>query len=369
MTDCIIVGGGLLGMLSARMLHQEGAEVMLLERGALGQESSWAGGGILSPLYPWRYPAAVTALASLSQQWYPGLAGELAEETGIDPEWTLSGMLVLDPEEEGPARAWAAEHDYTVEVVEGSALHACEPALGVQHRWSLWLPQVAQIRNPRLIKALRASLEGRAIAFQEDTPVIGVRVRHGRVTGVVTTGGELSAPRVVIAGGAWSAGLLPSASGSLPVEPVRGQMLLFRVRPGQVRRMIMRNGRYLIPRRDGHILAGSTVERVGFDKEPTDDARQELAATACDMVPGLEYAPLQRHWAGLRPGSPTGVPYIAEHPEVAGLFVNAGHFRNGVVLGLASARLLADLITGRPPKLDPRPYALTNGIAERPNWS
>lgn len=358
MTDCIVVGGGLIGMLTARFLHDAGVRVTVLERGLPGREASWAGGGILSPLYPWRYPDAVTALARYTQDRYEAFAGELLSETGVDPEWTPSGMLVLDTDETARAQGWAARQAVTLDRLTGDALERCEQALDAGAETGLWLPDVAQVRNPRLVRALRESLRARRIAIRELTPALGI-LRDGRgITGVRTPAGDLHARRVVIAGGAWSADLMPPGGPELPVVPVRGQIILFRAGPGLMRRIVLSGGRYLIPRRDGRILAGSTLEYVGFNKQTTGDARDTLRAAAVSLVPALAGAPVEHHWSGLRPGSPVGVPYIGEHPDCPGLFVNAGHFRNGVVLSLASCRLAADLVRGQHPSFDPAPYRL-----------
>jgi glycine oxidase len=167
---------------------------------------------------------------------------------------------------------------------------------------------------------------------------------------------------VVVAGGAWSGELLKTAGVSLPMAPVRGQMLLFRAAPGLLKRMVMRHYRYLIPRRDGRILAGSTLEQVGFDKATTRSAAEKLHRAALELVPALEDCPVEHHWTGLRPGNLSGVPYIGEHPAWKGLYVSTGHYRNGVVLAPASARLLADMALSRPHSLDPAPYALPTTI-------
>ena len=358
MTDCIVVGGGLIGMLTARNLQEGGADVLLVERGELGREASWAGGGILSPLYPWRYPDSVTALARYSQAHYDELARDLHEETGIDPEWTRNGLLILDVEERDQARSWAPAHAQRLEELDAAALSACEPALAQGFQDGLWMPDVAQIRNPRLVKALKASLQARGIRFREWTNVEGLAVQGERVTGVHTPEGVLSAETVLVAGGAWSSRLLELPEAGVEVEPVRGQMIVFKAEPGLLSRIVLHRDRYVIPRRDGRILAGSTLERVGFDKHTTEGARRELQAAARALVPALAGYPVEHHWAGLRPGTPQGIPYIGPHPTLRGLYLNAGHFRNGVVLGLASARLAADLVLGRPCLLDPAPYAV-----------
>jgi glycine oxidase len=134
-------------------------------------------------------------------------------------------------------------------------------------------------------------------------------------------------------------------------------MILYRAEPNVVQRIVLSRDRYVIPRRDGRILVGSTTEEVGFDKSTTPAAMQELESEACRLIPALAGYEIEHHWAGLRPGSPNGIPYILQHPRIEGLFINTGHFRNGVVLGLASARLLADMLLGQQPILDPTPYS------------
>lgn len=356
MADCIIIGGGLIGMLTARELAAAGAEVTVIDRGQMGCEASWAGGGILSPLYPWRYSAPVSELAAWSQLRYPELTAELAEESGVDPEWTRSGLLMLGFEDEDQARDWAQHWQASLEVLDADGVSACEAALAGSHLGGLWMPDIAQVRNPRLMRALRGSLERRGVRLQEGLEVTGLVVNQDRVHGVDTEGGRLDADHVVVASGAWSAALLAEAGIDLDVQPVRGQMIVFAGPSGLLHRIVLDHGRYLIPRRDGRVLAGSTLEYVGFDKATTAEAFDDLKAAAGRLVPALADLPVERHWAGLRPGSPTGVPFIGPVGGVEGLYVNTGHFRNGVVLGPASARLAADLVLDRVPIVDPQPY-------------
>ena len=363
MYDCIVVGGGLIGMMTARQLTLEGQSVLVLDQGQLGAESSWAGGGILSPLYPWRYPQAVSELAAYSHQHYPALAQALEAESGIDPQWTQSGLLILDVEEKQQAHAWAKQFGWKLDDIEqASELLALEPNLGKQADQALWMPEVAQVRNPRLVKSLKASLQHHQVEFAEQEAVSGIDIEQGRVVGVNTQHRKISAAKVVITAGAWSASLLQQAGIRVNVEPVRGQMLVFKAVPELVKHTILHQGHYLIPRRDGRVLMGSTLEYVGFNKAITEAAREELIACAQALVPALAQYEVEKHWSGLRPGTPTGVPFIGSSPATEGLYFNCGHFRNGVILGLASVDLLVDLMLGRKPAIDPAAYTVGESL-------
>ncbi|MBI5039642.1 MAG: glycine oxidase ThiO, partial [Gammaproteobacteria bacterium] len=344
-------------MLTARELHAAGLRVSLVDRSASGTEASWAGGGILSPLYPWRYPDPVSALAAWSQPRYPELLAEIHAQSGLDPEYERSGLLILDDGEAAEVTTWAQRFAARLERIDSARQRALEPSLGAPSSQAWWMPDVGQVRNPRLVKSLRTALEHQGVQFIEHRAVTGFRCAGECVAGVETDAGLIAADHVVVAGGAWSGELLRSTGLDLPVVPVRGQMILFRGQPGAIRHIVLDGGRYVIPRRDGRTLVGSTLEQVGFDKSTTESALAELRAAAVRLIPALAECELEHHWAGLRPGSPTGVPCIARHPGFANLYINAGHYRNGVVLGPASARLLADLLLKRPATLNPAWYS------------
>ena len=363
MSDYLIIGAGVIGMLTARELAQSGSQVTLVDMNNCAQESSWAGGGIVSPLYPWRYSEPVTALATWSQTSYIHLAQQLLEETGLDPELRLKGMFMVDVDDEEEALAWGGKYHRPMEKVAAEFLFQKEPNLSSDCQSALWMPEVSSIRNPRLGRSLRRSMEITPnIELVEQSRVQGLLIESGRCTGVQLSDSELRADNVVIAAGAWSGELLAPLGMELPVEPVKGQMMLFKAPVGLINRVVLMGGRYLIPRNDGRILVGSTLERVGFDKQTTEEAKQSLYKTALEICPALEKYELEHHWAGLRPGSPEGVPYIGAVPGVDNLYVNAGQFRNGLVLAPASTRLLADQLLGRKPVIDPEPYKLSGRI-------
>jgi len=350
--DYLIIGAGVIGCATALELARAGARVTVLERGAAGAESSWAGGGILSPLLPWNYGEPVTRLTRWGCELYPAWAAELQTRTGIDPEYLESGMLVLPPFDADRAVAWSTAHGMPLRLVQARSIL---PQLAPEAD-ALWLPDVAQVRNPRLLGALRRALELAGVTLIERSKVTGVNVSGGRVTGLKTRDGELSAGGYIVTAGAWSSALLGELALCCEVRPVRGQMLLFKAAPELLPHIVLQHGVYLIPRRDGHILVGSTLEDAGFDKSTTPDAREKLRAAAVGILPQLRDLEIVRHWAGLRPGSPDNIPTIGRHPLVENLYVNSGHFRYGVTMAPASARLLGNLLSNRPQQIDIEPY-------------
>jgi len=229
----------------------------------------------------------------------------------------------------------------------------------------VWLPEVAQARNPRLVAALRGAVLRLGGTIHEHCPATGVLTQAGRVTAVQTPEDTFQADSVVLATGAWSGLGLTGLAATPRIRPIRGQMLLFKLQPGVLDTILYRNGLYLIPRRDGHVLVGSTLEDAGFDKATDAATLERLHLEAADLLPELgDVQPLQ-HWAGLRPGSPGNIPVIDRHPDFDNVFVNTGHFRYGVTMAPASAELLADMMEGKAPALDPAPYRWQAALERR----
>ncbi|MDN5940160.1 MAG: FAD-binding oxidoreductase, partial [Salinisphaera sp.] len=246
-----MAGGGLLGLCTAWYLRRRGLSVTVFDAGRAGGAASWAGGGILWPIYPWRYPLQVQNLALAGAARYPALCKALYAAPGIDCELRRCGALVLDEGEREAALAWAATRGWDAVVQDAAVLTAIAP--GLRARQAVALPQVTQLRNPRLCRALVQALRRDGVAVREHCAVHGLRLSAGRIQELDTEQGPALARRVVIAAGAWSDQLAPA--GVVPrVRPVRGQMLLLRGRPGLLPGIVIRAGRYLIPRADGRIL-------------------------------------------------------------------------------------------------------------------
>ena len=332
----------------ALSLLQRGYRVTVLDRGRAGGESSWAGGGILFPLLPWDYPDAINSLALRSMSGYEAWLSPAEALAGQDAEFWRCGMLVRDSSNLEQALSWCRDHCLIVDQVTSATQDL---------RNALYLPQVAQVRNPRLIRVLVSAIKHLGGDIHEHGAITGFTTAARKIIGIQTATRDWETENVVLATGAWAglptAGLSPAPH----IRPIRGQMLLFKLDPGVLTTIIYCNGVYLIPRRDGHVLVGSTLDDVGFDKSVDMPTRQRLHAEAAELLPVLASVEPIQHWAGLRPGSPDNIPIIGRHPDFGNLFVNTGHYRYGVTMAPASAELLVDLIEGKTPALDPEPYS------------
>jgi len=362
--DCIIVGSGIAGLATALALCQNGLNVTVIERQSIGREASWAGGGIVCPLYGWRYPEPVMRLAALGMAAYPQFIETLGELSAIDPEYHPSGMLILDPhsQKDQPAEIldWASRHQITAEL---SAARAHFPHLS--EREALWLPTIHNTRNPRLLKALTEAVTRAGVQLVEQTAVQHVLIENRQVTGVQTAAGTRLAPCVLVTAGAWSGSFAPGLTPTT-VFPVRGQMLRFDHAPANgLSTILMEDGVYLIPRCDGSVIVGSTVEHVGFDKHTTDEAIQRLHRKAIALWPNLVHAPVTHQWSGLRPGTADEIPYLGAHPEIKGLFIGTGFYRNGLAMAPAVATLMTDLILSRPNSVDLSAYRVDRAVEPR----
>ncbi|MFN3712604.1 MAG: NAD(P)/FAD-dependent oxidoreductase [Alcanivoracaceae bacterium] len=359
MSDVLIVGAGIAGMLTAVELADRGFSVRLLDDPVAHPPASWAGGGILSPLFPWRYPPALLPLTRHAFADYQMLSARIVAAGGIDPEVDRGGMLVLDDPDPALIRDWA---ERSGEPVHQGRASDYLPWQGEQA--AVWLPGIGRIRNPRLLKGLRHLLAVSAIPV---LPLAASRIQLAdRGVEVVTPAGVLRADRVVVTAGALSARLLPEGIDT-GIHPVRGQMLLYRPEQPLPEAVVLAAEGYLIPRRDGYLLVGSTVEPGIDDSVPTALAQQQLCDRAAQLWPLLaDHTPVAQ-WAGIRPGSRRPLPWIGEVPGSGGrLWLNSGHFRNGLVCGPGSARLLARLMCGEPSDCDPAAYALPSSSSSSP---
>jgi glycine oxidase len=328
----IVVGGGIVGCLTALELAKRGCQVTIVERNKIAAqtsgEASWAGAGILFPLYKDEVNALALAGASL----YPALCQHLLDETGIDPEYTQCGMLIQPRFDAALALEWCAKNKIETQQIDDNLL----------------LPQVAQVRNPRLMQALKQLLIQQNVTLLESTQLEPLFNTHKIDSWKTSTNELLKADVFVVTSGAWSFELLKDTPAGLNVKPMRGQILLYdlshQAASDLPTNIIYRDGFYLVPRRDGLLLAGSTLEDVGFDTTTTETMRHELQLKAENILPSLKHAAVIKHWSGFRPGTPDNLPTIAQHPSIQNLFLNTGHFRYGLTMAPASAEKVAALV-------------------------
>jgi glycine oxidase len=355
--DVVIVGGGVIGLTAAYCLAREQISVEIVDKGDFGQEASWAGAGILLPGDSARAPTPADQLRGLSAAAFPILSAELKEETGIDNGYLRCGGLEFLGTESAAADEWRGE-GIAYELVSGKELRQLEPRLAPELKQAYSLPQAAQVRNPRHLKALLAGCRKRGVRLRSGCPVLGFERQGERITALKTSAESLPAGRFVVASGAWSDALVEQVGWRPGIYPVRGQIALINTGAPVISRLLFQGKRYIVPRPDSRVLVGSTEENAGFDKRTTARAIGDLVQFAMQLVPALADCPLERSWAGLRPGSPDGLPFLGPVPGCSNLFVAAGHFRSGIQWSPATARLLVELMTGRATAIPLGPFRL-----------
>lgn len=348
--DVIIIGGGIIGLSITRELARRGVrDVTLIERGELGQEASWAAGGILAPQVEADKANEFFQLACASRDRYSAFAEALSAETGIDVELDKTGALYLgfnsDDEREMRRRyEWQTRAGLELEWLMADEVPRLEPNISLELHCALLFPKDYQVDNRRLVKALIAANEKLGVKLVRNCEVRSLQIEKKRVIGVETSEGFIAAPVIVAAAGAWTSQLMPEqASSDLRIEPVRGQMVCFEA-PHLVRHVIYGSRGYLVPRRDGRLLAGSTSEHVGFDKRVTDDGVKSIMSMASQIAPALREFPVIDSWAGFRPHAADHLPVLGPDAEFENFFYATGHFRNGILLAPITAKLIADAI-------------------------
>jgi len=369
----VIVGGGVIGLAVARALVLRGlSDVLLIERSSLGAESSSAAAGMLAPQAEANLADDFFHLACQSRDMYPAFAAALLEETGIDIELDSTGTLYLaftgdDARELEKRYEWQSQAGLGLEILSGEEARRLEPAISENVCAALKFPLDGQVENRRLISALAASTEKLGVRLATGTTVTSLKTGPGGVVGIETSRGLVSTDTVVIASGAWTSLLgLTDTSGktssdktlpNLCIEPVRGQMLCFEANPQIARHVVYTPRGYIVPRRDGRLLAGSTTEHAGFDKRVTAEGVSSILSAALEIAPRIGALHLAASWAGLRPRAADGLPVLGPYAEIDGLFYATGHYRNGILLAPITGELIAGAIVDKVASTSPGSFS------------
>jgi glycine oxidase len=347
--EVVVIGGGVIGLAIARALALRGAtDVCLIERSRLGQEASFAAGGMLAPQAEANARDDFFTIATRSRDMYANFAASLREETGTDVELDTAGTLYLAPTyhdlvEIEKRHEWQTAAGLVVEKLTPAEARELEPCISNTVVGALRFPLDVQVENRRLLSALANSVTKLGVTVVTETSVESIKVVRDRISGVQTSRGFTSCRTVVVAAGAWS-GLIPLGKSAIPMEPIRGQMISFDARPQLCRHVIYSPRGYIVPRQDGRLLAGSTSEHAGFAKQVTAGGIGAILANAQEICPAIADLPIADTWAGLRPHAPDSLPVLGPYDEIDGLFYATGHYRNGILLAPVTGELIAEAV-------------------------
>lgn len=365
--DICIVGGGVIGCSIAYYLAKKGLQPLVIEKNTLGSQSTQAGAGMLGAQVEMNLPDAMFRLGITSRDMYNDLAIELKDISGVDIELQTSGILRLAVSEEDRAalldrHKWQTEYGQKTEWLEDEELRRDFGDLFGPTYGALFLPDDHQVRNTALLNSFVAAASRLGATFLEHTEVIGFMRQGHRITGVETSVGKFEADQVILAAGAWSGILSQSAGFQLPVFPVKGQAVLAQTWTPVTPFTVFTHGTYMVPKLNGHLYIGATMETVGFDQVPTLQGISRILSDAIRIMPPLSQLGMAEHLVGLRPGSSDGLPFLGEVPGLEGILVASGHLRNGLLLAPITGQIMAEMATGHAPMFDVSPFSLTRLI-------
>ena len=349
-SDVLIIGGGVIGLTIARELYKKGVrKITILERGEVGKEASHAAAGMLAPHAETEKLDEFYYFCDESNKLYPNLAAELFDETAVDIELDRNGTLYLaftetDVLEIRRRFEWQKSAGLQVAHLSAQETRQAEPFVSPDVLESLFFPNDWQVENRKLVQALQKFAELGGIEIRENTEITSLLIENRKITGAETVSEKFFAEKVVLAGGAWTS-LVKTQGFTIPkVNPIRGQMISFHTAKRLFQKVIYSPRGYLVPRADGRILAGASVEDVGFDKNTTESEIALLRENTLEIAPSLVNLEVAEKWAGLRPLAADGLPILGSFPQVENFFVATAHYRNGILLAPLTAKILAENI-------------------------
>ena len=347
-SDVLIVGGGIIGLSLAQELALQKLSVTVLERGQMGQEASSAGAGILAPRAEMEEAGPLAQLLLASRKIYPAFVKQVSNCSGLSIDFSISGLLSVALNSEQQAELDRKKQQQTELGLEVQSLWReetlrMESCLNPALLSALYFPEEGYVNNRELVEAVRLVCLQLGARLVPECSVLAVKAERDNVSGVETSLGFFASRRVVIAAGSWSGQIPTGLPYVLPVKPARGQMVAMKMLPPGLRHVVYGSNGYLVPRKDGRVLLGSTVEWVGYDKQVTLDGMEQITASAVALAPALRSSTFVECWAGLRPFCEGGLPVLGP-TEIDGLYFATGHFRNGLLLAPITAKLMADVI-------------------------
>lgn len=368
----VIVGGGVIGLSIAWELAMRGESIVLLERERFGRKASWAGAGMLIPANAETAIHPMEQLESLGHEAHQRWAVMLKQQTGIDNEFRKCGGLYLarTPGEIAALAGVKAEWEErgipfeNLDLNSGDvrlsafsqALEGAKPAAK-----AVWVPGESQFSNPEHLKALVAACVKMGVLMHENMGETNLDTAGETISSISAGGHTFRGDRYIFAGGPWTEKLVEPTGVPLPMQPVRGQIALYKLDSDSSRSIanggiVNEGSRYLVPRIDGHVLAGSTIEEVGFDCRTTDAEMCDLRGWAEGLTGFLNDSTYVKCWAGLRPATYDGFPYLGQLGAMENAYVATGHFKNGLQISTATAIVMADLVQGKNPRIDLTPF-------------
>jgi glycine oxidase len=371
--DVAIIGGGLIGASVAFELAGQKLRVTVFDCRQPGREASWAAAGMLSPAPDSPRDLGLVPLSRESLRLYPEFVAAIEEASGQTVGYAREGTLELfsAPCAEADRDRRVAEcrrSGLAVETVTLDAARHWEKAIGPAARAAAWFPEEGTVEPRALMSAVLAAAQNRGVEIRSDCTVEGLTREHGRCTGVVADGEEISAAQVIVAAGCFSSTIATGSellSRYAPTRPVRGQMMALKPDGASLRRVLRSERGYLVPRRDGRIVAGSTSEEAGFERRVTPGGMRKIFDAALELFPGLAGAEVLETWAGLRPGTPDDLPILGP-TDIEGLLIATGHYRNGILLAPVTTKLVGEWIAQGRTTIDATPFSPLRFAHQKP---
>jgi glycine oxidase len=365
--DAIVVGGGVNGGAVAYNLAKRGVKVLLLEKDRLASKSSGAAAGMLAAQAELDGEGPLFQLARKSRAMFTKLEDEIKETSGIDIELINKGMLkvALNEQEQKEYKRIIAiqqESGEQADWLTGEEVRRKELALSDAVTGAMYLEKDGQVEAPQLTLGFLKSAAALGAVIKEHVEVHSFHFARGKITGVVTNEGDFTSENVIVTGGAWSKKLLSETGLQLETYPVKGECFSVVTHRPLLSSTIFSHGCYLVPKKGGRIIVGATVKPKTFNQTVTVEGISLLMERATRLMPSIVEAEWEQAWAGIRPQTADGLPYIGEHPAYKGLFVATGHFRNGILLSPITGEIIADLVERKPTSVDLTPFRVNRPV-------